>query len=211
MQGRVAVDYPVYRGRSEHNSHHVVLHYLNGRWLLAGLQDKAQPLDVRCKKCSDLYSNFSRSELEICSACRVSNGCPNHHSSTRAFIQISNAIRQSAVFSESPDMYMATKYCRGDSFKQGLIWNNNTVSFLYLALSLEEPESPFLFLCYIFNENRCNDHRADTPCYCKLRLAIPSANWTNCKHANFLTVVKRFCRVDLTIYQSSSGIILGRV
>ncbi|GFV92799.1 hypothetical protein TNCV_1346501 [Trichonephila clavipes] len=42
----------------------VVLHYLVGRWRLVGSDDRAQPLDVRCQKCTDLRSNYHRSELE---------------------------------------------------------------------------------------------------------------------------------------------------
>ncbi|GFY22288.1 5-hydroxytryptamine receptor 2A [Trichonephila clavipes] len=62
----VTIEFPVFRGRSEHNGQHVILHYLVGRGRLAGLKDKSQPSDVRCQKCTDLLSNFRPSEVEMC-------------------------------------------------------------------------------------------------------------------------------------------------
>ncbi|GFU50269.1 hypothetical protein TNCV_301021 [Trichonephila clavipes] len=44
------IEYPVYRGRSEHDAQHVVLHYLVGRGRLEDLDDRAQPLDAKCQK-----------------------------------------------------------------------------------------------------------------------------------------------------------------
>ncbi|GFY05772.1 hypothetical protein TNCV_4404391 [Trichonephila clavipes] len=46
MQDRVTMEYPVYRGRLEHDVQHVVLHYHVGIRRLAELDDKAQQLDV---------------------------------------------------------------------------------------------------------------------------------------------------------------------
>ncbi|GFU52632.1 hypothetical protein TNCV_1688271 [Trichonephila clavipes] len=47
MLARVTTKYPVIRGSSEHGLQHAVLHYPTGRWSLAGLDYRDQPLDVR--------------------------------------------------------------------------------------------------------------------------------------------------------------------
>lgn len=64
--GRETIEYPVYRERSEHDIQHVVLRCFAGRWLLTCLEDRAQPMNVRCLKCTDLHSNYFPSELEMC-------------------------------------------------------------------------------------------------------------------------------------------------
>ncbi|GFU53376.1 hypothetical protein TNCV_2954011 [Trichonephila clavipes] len=63
---RVTVEYPMHRGRSEYGVQHVILHYLVGRGRLADLEDREQPLDVRRQQCTNLGSNYCRSELEMC-------------------------------------------------------------------------------------------------------------------------------------------------
>ncbi|GFX82788.1 hypothetical protein TNCV_1699071 [Trichonephila clavipes] len=54
VQARVATEYPVYQGRPKHNVQHVLV----GREHLVGPHDRAQPLDVRCQKWTDLLSNY---------------------------------------------------------------------------------------------------------------------------------------------------------
>ncbi|GFW34032.1 hypothetical protein TNCV_287161 [Trichonephila clavipes] len=48
-QTKVTIEYPVQRERSKHDVQHIVLHYVVGRWCLAGLEDRTQPRmqDVR--------------------------------------------------------------------------------------------------------------------------------------------------------------------
>ncbi|GFX11379.1 hypothetical protein TNCV_2804401 [Trichonephila clavipes] len=58
--------YIVYCERSEHDLQRVVLYYHVGRWRLARLEDRSQPLDLRCQKCTDMFSNDLRCKLEIC-------------------------------------------------------------------------------------------------------------------------------------------------
>lgn len=69
VQTRAAIEYPVYKEKSEQDVQHVVLRYLDGKWHLAGLEDIAQSLDIRCQKCTDLCSNYYRSELKMCVSC----------------------------------------------------------------------------------------------------------------------------------------------
>lgn len=63
---KAAIEYPVYRGRSEHNAQHMALCYFVGRSHFVVLEDRTQQLHVRFQKCTDLCSNYSRSELEMC-------------------------------------------------------------------------------------------------------------------------------------------------
>lgn len=44
------LEYPE-REKSEHNLQHADFHYRTGRWQMTGFEDKAQPLDVSCRKC----------------------------------------------------------------------------------------------------------------------------------------------------------------
>ncbi|GFT81317.1 hypothetical protein TNCV_3672191 [Trichonephila clavipes] len=61
LQAWVTIEHPKYRGRSEHDMQHVVFHHLVRRWLWAGLEVR----EVKCQKCTDLHSNYRRSELEM--------------------------------------------------------------------------------------------------------------------------------------------------
>ncbi|GFX31482.1 hypothetical protein TNCV_433231 [Trichonephila clavipes] len=85
LWARVTTESPVYRERSEHDVQYMILHYLVGRWYLAGLEERAQPLDVRYQKCTDLRSNYHRSELEMCVLCTLRQTKPTYQ------MQASNA------------------------------------------------------------------------------------------------------------------------
>ena len=52
LQAKETIEYPVYRERLENDVQLELFQYRVGRWCLAGLEDKAQPLEVRCQKCT---------------------------------------------------------------------------------------------------------------------------------------------------------------
>ncbi|GFW83583.1 hypothetical protein TNCV_2204321 [Trichonephila clavipes] len=58
-QSTSTIEYPAYRGKSECDMQLMVLDYRPGRCRLVGLEDKAQPLDTICQKCSN-FSNYYR-------------------------------------------------------------------------------------------------------------------------------------------------------
>ncbi|GFY28901.1 hypothetical protein TNCV_4720321 [Trichonephila clavipes] len=56
-KARLAIEFSVHRGNSDHDGQHVILHYIVGRGCLAVLDDSVQLLVVRCPKYSNLHSN----------------------------------------------------------------------------------------------------------------------------------------------------------
>lgn len=88
------MEYPMYRGISEHNVQHVVLRYLVGRRHFAGFEDKTDPLKVRCQKRTALCLIYRRFKLEMFvlwpkTMATQSHG-PNHHTKCRAPMLKSN-------------------------------------------------------------------------------------------------------------------------
>ncbi|GFX90411.1 DDE Tnp4 domain-containing protein [Trichonephila clavipes] len=72
MQARVTVEYPMYRGKSEHGVQHVVLYYLVGRRRLADLDDRAQLLGAPPKSGSRFH-NYKGTFSIILLACVDAN------------------------------------------------------------------------------------------------------------------------------------------
>ena len=69
VQARTAVEYSVYRRRSEHYAQHMVLHYLYEKMTFNRPLKRAQSLSIRCQNCTDLLSNYCQFELEMCVSC----------------------------------------------------------------------------------------------------------------------------------------------
>ena len=58
VQVRVTMEYTVYQERPEHDAQNVVMYYFVERFLLTGVQDRVQPPDIRCQKCTYMCSKY---------------------------------------------------------------------------------------------------------------------------------------------------------
>ncbi|GFV18093.1 hypothetical protein TNCV_168971 [Trichonephila clavipes] len=68
MLARLTIQYPAYRGRSEHDMHHGVLHFLVARGRLSSLGDWVQPLYIKLemyRSASELSSIRTRDERVV--------------------------------------------------------------------------------------------------------------------------------------------------
>lgn len=144
VQARTAIIYFVYRGIWKHGAQHVLLRYLVGDWRLVGLKDRAQPLDIKYQKCTDLLLNYHRSERY---ACCMPNGCSKNHTRCRASMQIPNTSRGVALSSKSSLTYTAIRILRVEPGIFGkeedivplavsiFVIQRTVFNFLYVALS----------------------------------------------------------------------------
>ncbi|KFM68315.1 hypothetical protein X975_19810, partial [Stegodyphus mimosarum] len=136
--GQVSNQIPYVLSKVRTQREHVVLQYLVKRWNLAGIEDRAQPLDVKCQNCTNLHSYYRQSELEICMSC--TSGCANQVQGPYTDIKCKQVT-------------CSLNTCSHQNNKElGRIWKDEVVPLLYPALLLGAPESPSLSMLH------CNGH-----------------------------------------------------
>ncbi|GFW80479.1 hypothetical protein TNCV_2415811 [Trichonephila clavipes] len=107
VQVRATIEYPAFRGKSEHDVPRVVWHYIVGRCLLAGLKDRTQSLVV-----SEMHrSAFKLTSIEtrdVSAVCTKWLSKPSHHVKG-LYADIECKYRRQAISTEPPDTYTAIR------------------------------------------------------------------------------------------------------
>ena len=151
---------------SEHNMQHLVLHYLDKRWSVAGLKARAQPLDVR-----KTSLNYRQSELEKCVSYTLWLLKPTLQVQG-PYANIESKQVKCNLLRDSKHVYGNQNTARRTSTSLKKIvplLHLDIVPLLHLALLFGAPESISLSLCWVVNESRRNSHRADSlRCYKRL-------------------------------------------
>lgn len=131
--------------------------------------------------------------------CRILSGCPNHHSTCRPPIPLSNESRK-RLFSWKPtNTYIAIRMLHAET---GLVWKDDIVQLLHSTFCSEH-QNQHLALCCIVNGSCSNCCRADSSCCCKRRSTVRSdtGSATSIPISWFMVrvLVVLFWKADLTI------------
>ena len=142
------------------------------------------------QKCTELRSNYSRSQLNICVS--FLNGCPNHPSRCRAFMLTSNNVRSF----RNLQTHIRPSECCTHNWDRLKSWHCVIpVSSFVVNISL----------CCIVKRTWSNCRQMDRIQYCKRRCTVweetgainMSISWLS-----FCDVFIRVCRMELTLYLS---------